>query len=73
MPSPSSSPPRVKAFAAIVTNLFAAVVCYFLGRYAWAFLVEERASGNELFLGIPSWVGLLIIPVGYGCSAFTLR
>ncbi|HEX9006136.1 MAG TPA: TRAP transporter small permease subunit, partial [Bacteroidota bacterium] len=57
--------PRVKAFMAIVTNLFAAVVSYFLGRAAWDFLADERTTGSELFLGIPTWVGLLIIPIGY--------
>ncbi len=57
--------PRIKAFAAIITNLFAAVVCYFLGKSAWAFLADERTTENILFLGIPSWIGLLIIPIGY--------
>jgi TRAP-type C4-dicarboxylate transport system permease small subunit len=57
--------PRVKSSAQILTSLFAAGVCYFLGASAWTFLLDERASGNELFLSIPSWIGLLIIPVGY--------
>jgi len=57
--------PRVKSGMQTVTNLFAAVVCYFLGASAWTFLLDERVSGSELFLGIPSWVGLLIIPLGY--------
>ena len=57
--------PRIKAFMAIVTNLFAAVVCYFLAGSAWDFLADERTTDSVLFLGIPSWVGLLIIPIGY--------
>ncbi len=67
--------PRFKAFMAIVTNLFAAAVSYFLGNAAWVFVADERTTGNELFLGIPSWVGLLIIPVGYWllCVHFALN
>ena len=57
--------PRVRAAAQVLTNLFAAVVCYFLGRAAWTFVADERTTGSELFLEIPSWIGLLIIPAGY--------
>lgn len=58
-------PPRPRGMVKIVTSAAAAVITWFLADAAWVFLVDEKAAGGELFLGIPSWVGLLIIPVGY--------
>ena len=58
-------PQRPRAIIAIGTSIAAAVITWFLADAAWIFLVDEKAAGGELFLGIPSWVGLLIIPVGY--------
>ncbi len=63
-------PPRAQHIVAVITNLFAAAVCYWLASSAWEFMVGEREAGGELFLGIPSWVGLAIIPVGYGLLTF---
>jgi TRAP-type C4-dicarboxylate transport system permease small subunit len=57
--------PRLRHFSSIVTNAFGGIVCYYLGMAAWGFMVEERVNGGESFLGIPSWIGLTIIPVGY--------
>ncbi|MCK5573587.1 MAG: hypothetical protein KAJ12_12540, partial [Bacteroidetes bacterium] len=47
------------------TNLFAAVICYFLASAAWVFIQYERAAGGELVLSIPTWIGLSILPAGY--------
>ena len=58
-------PVRIKEVTAIVTNGFGVVVCWYLGSGAWRFMLDERLAGQELFLSIPSWVGLLIIPLGY--------
>ncbi len=57
--------PRVKHLAQILTSLFAVVVCYYLGAASWTFLVAEKASGSEIALSIPTWIALLVIPVGY--------
>jgi len=56
---------RLKHFSSIVTNAFGGAVCYYLGLAAWGFMLEEKQNGGEIFLGIPSWVGMIIIPVGY--------
>ena len=48
-----------------MTALFAAVVCSLLAYAAFVFLADERASGSELMLGVPSWIGLSILPAGY--------
>ncbi len=56
---------RVKDIVHGITSLFASVVCFYLARAALVFLQDEKASGNELIAGIPSWIGLVIIPVGF--------
>ncbi len=57
--------PRIKHVAAVLTNAFGAVVCWYLGRAAWGFMLEEKLNGGDMFLSLPSWVGLIIIPIGY--------
>lgn len=58
-------PPRWKAAATIAGQLFLAAVCLFLIRASWEFLMEEKASGGEIFTGLPNYAGLSIIPAGY--------
>ncbi len=57
--------PRLRHLSSIVTNAFGSVVCYYLGIAAWGFLLEEKHHGGDTSLGLPSWVGLSIIPIGY--------
>ena len=57
--------PRIKHIAALLTNLFAAVVCYALARAAWTFLRDEMSAGGEFILALPGWVAVVIIPIGY--------
>jgi TRAP-type C4-dicarboxylate transport system permease small subunit len=50
----------------VITNAFAAVVSGFLANAAWGLVSSERQSPNgDLLPGVPEWVGLAIIPVGY--------
>jgi TRAP-type C4-dicarboxylate transport system permease small subunit len=50
----------------VVTNAFAAVVAGFLANAAWGLVSSEQQSPNgDLLPGVPEWVGLAIIPVGY--------
>ena len=56
---------RVKDLVHVITSLFAAVVCYYMAQAAWVFMQDERQSGGELISGIPSWIGLTIIPLGF--------
>jgi TRAP-type C4-dicarboxylate transport system permease small subunit len=50
----------------VITNAFAAVVAGFLANAAWGLVISERQSPNgDLLPGVPEWVGLAIIPVGY--------
>ena len=57
--------PRLKRVAQILTSLFAVIVCYYLGDASWTFLIAEKASGSEIALAIPTWIAILVIPVGY--------
>jgi TRAP-type C4-dicarboxylate transport system permease small subunit len=57
--------PRWKAAAHAATSLFAIVVCLFLADAAWVFLQDEKASGSDFMLNLPTWIALLVIPSGY--------
>lgn len=61
---------RWKHAVRILTSLFAIVVCYFLADAAWVFLVDEKASGSDFMLTIPTWIALIIIPTGYVLMGF---
>jgi TRAP-type C4-dicarboxylate transport system permease small subunit len=58
-------PERGRKATRAVTSLFAAVVCSLLAHASIVFLADERAAGSELMLGVPSWIGLAILPAGY--------
>ena len=55
-----------KRVAAIIINLFAATVCYFLMRASITFLKSEQQSGSTLFAEIPVWIFQIIIAIGFG-------
>lgn len=57
--------PRLQSAAGVLTNLFAAVVCYYLADASWTFLRDEMEAGGEFILSLPGWVGMAIIPTGY--------
>ncbi len=61
--------PGTKSIVKIVTELAAAVITFFLALAAWGFVRDEILNGEGQFLGIPSWVYLVIIPAGYGLIA----
>jgi TRAP-type C4-dicarboxylate transport system permease small subunit len=57
--------PRWKAAATIAGQLFLAVVCVALVSASWTFLMEEKEAGGEIVAGLPTYLGLMIIPLGY--------
>ncbi len=63
-------PDKLRRAAQVITGLFAVVVCWFLAEAAWKFLMDEKAAGSDLVLGIQTWVALLIIPIGYLLMGF---
>ncbi|MFN0157198.1 MAG: TRAP transporter small permease [Bacteroidota bacterium] len=62
--------PRIKSTTQTITSLFAVIVCYFLADAAWTFIVDEKASGSVVFLDIPTWIVLTVIPTGYALVGF---
>lgn len=63
-------PAAIKRFVHFFTRVFAATVCWYLAQAAWVYVQDERINGGELVLSIPTWVALLIIPIGYLLIAF---
>jgi TRAP-type C4-dicarboxylate transport system permease small subunit len=63
-------PDRAKRIARIITDLFAAVVCFSFLRASLTFVSSEMTYTTILLLNIPAWCFELIIPVGYGMLTF---
>jgi len=61
---------KSKSLILSVTNLFAAVVCWFLTSAAWAFVMDEKAYNTILFNDIPAWYFQIIIPIGFLLMTF---
>jgi TRAP-type C4-dicarboxylate transport system permease small subunit len=61
--------PLWRSLAGIVTNLFGTLVSWFLAEAGWRFVMDEKAGGGDLVLSIPTWMAMIIIPVGYGLMA----
>lgn len=61
--------PRSKRWLLGVSNGCAALACVFLARASWKFLLDEKASGAELFrvagIAVPAWLFAVIVPVGF--------
>jgi C4-dicarboxylate transporter DctQ subunit len=58
--------PRIRSAVEVLTDLFAAIVCFFLARASWVFVQGEIAGRATLVSDIPAWYGEIIIPVGFG-------
>ncbi len=67
--------PRIRSAVGVVTDLFAAGICFLLARASWEFVQGEIADRRTVLEGIPSWYAEIIIPVGFGLVAvhFVIR
>jgi len=59
-------PSRIRLTIGVVTNLFAAAVCYLLLQASVTFLNNEIADKTTIYADIPSWYSAVIIPAGFG-------
>lgn len=59
-------PVRLKHAMRVFTNLFAALVCYYLMTAAITFVQSEIDAGTTVYANIPGWYAEVIIPVGFG-------
>jgi C4-dicarboxylate transporter, DctQ subunit len=62
--------PKIKKLAGFVTNLFAAIVCFFLTKASFTFIGFEKESQSTLFENIPTWIFQTIIIFGFGIIMF---
>lgn len=61
---------KAKKWVKAVTHLFSAIVCAFLAKAAWVFVMEEREMATTLFNDIHAWYFQLILPIGFILMAF---
>ena len=62
--------PRLRNIFFIITNIFAAIVCWYLLLAAFTFVQGEAEAQTILLLNLPTWYFVVIIPIGYGIIAF---
>jgi len=58
-------PPRIRSAVDVITDLFAAIICYFLMIAARVSLSPKKRQDNDLS-EYPVWYAQIIIPVGFG-------
>jgi C4-dicarboxylate transporter DctQ subunit len=63
-------PHKWKKLVYIITNLFSAIICALLVRAAYVFVGDERAAETTLFLGIPLWLFMSVILIGFMVMTF---
>jgi len=61
---------KARHISKVITNLFAAVICYFMMKASITFVGYEISDGHTVYGQIPSWYAQIIIPVGFGLLAF---
>ncbi len=61
--------PQNRARLQRLTNLFAAIVCMVITWHAARLVMMEKSDGSIIFASVPTWVGELIIPLGFGVMA----
>lgn len=62
---PRLLPPLGRRIVWTLAQLIAAAVCAAMAWYGWSLIELEREAPGVLFAGLPSWVGMLIIPFGF--------
>lgn len=63
-------PPRGRAAAAALVDLFAAGVAGALAWYSWRFVQDSRAYGDQLLGDLPAWPFQLVLPVAFVLIAY---
>ncbi|MCX7033279.1 MAG: TRAP transporter small permease [Arenimonas sp.] len=63
---PRFLPPRPRRVVWAISQVAAAVVCLALAWLGWGMVGMEREAPVPFVAGIPSWVPMLVIPLGFG-------
>lgn len=59
-------PTKPRHAVGVLTDLFAAAICYLLFRSSITFVQNEIAEKTTIYADIPAWCGEIIIPIGFG-------
>jgi TRAP-type C4-dicarboxylate transport system permease small subunit len=62
--------PMGKRIAEVITHAFSFLICCSMTLAAIKFIKNEIQMKNVLFLGIPSWISEMILPIAFGLMAF---
>jgi TRAP-type C4-dicarboxylate transport system permease small subunit len=62
--------PRIRSAVDVLTDLFAAVICYYLMNAGRVFVENEMMDNRMVYQEIPAWYAQIIIPVGFGLLMF---
>ena len=63
---------KLQKFSQLFSGGSGAAICVFLSVASVQFLMAEREGGKTIAFGIPVWVILLILPIGFGLIALRL-
>ena len=63
---PRFLPPRPRRVVWAISQVAAAVICLALAWLGWGMVGLEREAPVPFVAGIPSWVPMLVIPLGFG-------
>jgi C4-dicarboxylate transporter DctM subunit len=63
---------RISTAAHIIAGAMGALISTILALAGRAFVLSEKEAGEMIALGIPTWVGSLVFPVGFGIIALRL-
>ncbi len=66
---PKILPPLGRRIAWTISQLATATICAALGWYGYGMVVLERSAPDQFVPGVPSWLPMLVIPVGFGLMA----
>ena len=64
-------PAKAQSWIMLLCHLIAMLVCMLLTSAAWTFVQSERQAGTLLTVGLPTWLGQTIMPIGF--LSLTLR
>lgn len=68
---PRLLPPLGRRIVWALAQLIAAALCAVMAWYGWSLIELEREAPGILFVGVPTWAGMLVIPFGF--AVLTLR
>lgn len=58
-------PARWLPYREVILCSACVVVTAFMTKASWSYVHTERSFGGSLFLGMPTWIGQIILPLGF--------